>query len=72
MGDAVARPLTVPLDGQLKLGELMAFISYLWMLYQPLKWFGDFYSFMVRAFAGAERVFEVIDARSEPFEIGCR
>lgn len=45
----------------------MAFISYLWMLYQPLKWFGDFYSFMVRAFAGAERIFEVIDARSEPF-----
>ena len=56
------------LEGQLKLGELMAFISYLWMLYQPLKWFGDFYSFMVRAFAGAERIFEVIDARSEPFE----
>jgi ATP-binding cassette subfamily B protein len=38
------------------------------MLYQPLKWFGDFYSFMVRAFAGAERIFEVIDARSEPFD----
>ena len=56
------------LDGQLQLGALMAFISYLWMLYQPLKWFGDFYSFMVRAFAGAERIFEVIDARSEPFE----
>ncbi len=55
------------LDGQLQLGALMAFISYLWMLYQPLKWFGDFYSFMVRAFAGAERIFEVIDARSEPF-----
>jgi ATP-binding cassette, subfamily B, bacterial len=56
------------LEGQLKLGALMAFISYLWMLYQPLKWFGDFYSFMVRAFAGAERIFEVIDARSEPFD----
>jgi len=52
---------------KLMLGELMAFISYLWMLYRPLKWFGDFYSFMVRAFAGAERIFEVIDARSEPF-----
>ena len=56
------------LEGQLKLGALMAFISYLWMLYQPLKWFGYFYSFMVRAFAGAERIFEVIDARSEPFD----
>ncbi len=56
------------LDGELKLGALMAFISYLWMLYQPLKWFGDFYSFMVRAFAGAERIFEIVDARSEPFD----
>ena len=55
------------INGVLSLGELMAFIAYLWMLYHPLKWFGDFYSFMVRAFAGAERIFEVIDARSEPF-----
>ncbi len=53
---------------ELHLGELMAFISYLWMLYRPLKWFGDFYSFMVRAFSGAERIFEVIDAKSEPFD----
>ena len=45
----------------------MAFIAYLWMLYHPLKWFGDFYSFMVRAFAGAERIFEIVDAPSEPF-----
>ena len=52
----------------LTLGELMAFITYIWMLYQPLKWFGDFYGFMMRAYAGAERIFEVIDARSEPFD----
>ena len=49
-------------------GELIAFISYIWMLYQPLKWFGDFYGFMMRAYAGAERIFEVIDARREPFD----
>ena len=55
------------ISGVLSLGELMAFTAYLWMLYHPLKWFGDFYSFMVRAFAGAERIFEIIDARSEPF-----
>ena len=54
--------------GDLSLGELMAFIAYLWMLYHPLKWFGDFYSFMVRAFAGAERIFEIVDAPSEPFD----
>ena len=55
------------LDGELTLGALMAFVTYIWMLYQPLKWFGDFYGFMMRAYAGAERIFEVIDARLEPF-----
>ena len=54
--------------GGLKPGELFAFIMYIMMLYQPLKWFGDFYGFMMRAYAGAERIFEVIDARSEPFD----
>ena len=56
------------LGQELTLGVLMAFISYLWMLYQPLRWFGDFYGFMVRAYAGAERVFEIIDSKPEPFE----
>lgn len=53
---------------ELELGALMAFNFYLMMLYRPLKWFGDFYSFMVRAFAGAERIFEIIDAPSEPYD----
>ena len=56
------------LGGDFKLGELTAFISFLWMLYQPLRWFGDSYNFMLRAFAGAERIFEVMDAPSEPFK----
>ena len=51
-----------------KLGDLMLFVMLLWMLYQPLKWFGDFYGFMLRAFAGAERIFEVIDTNTEPFD----
>lgn len=55
------------LGGELTLGELTAFIIYLWMLYSPLKWFGDFYNFMIHAYAGAERVFEVIDTPVEPF-----
>jgi ATP-binding cassette subfamily B protein len=46
----------------------MAFVTYIWMLYQPLKWFGDFYGFMMRAYAGAERIFEVIDGRPEAFD----
>ncbi|MEW6753429.1 MAG: ABC transporter transmembrane domain-containing protein [Candidatus Latescibacterota bacterium] len=53
---------------ELALGELMAFNFYLMMLYRPLRWFGDFYAFMVRALAGAERIFEVLDSRPEPFE----
>ncbi len=56
------------LAGDLTLGELMAFISYLWMLYRPLRWFGDFYNFMLRAYAGAERIFEIMDAPTEPFD----
>jgi ATP-binding cassette subfamily B protein len=51
-----------------KVGDLMFFIMLLWMLYQPLKWFGDFYGFMLRAYAGAERIFEVIDTNMEPFD----
>ncbi len=55
------------LVGELTLGELTAFISYLWMLYRPLRWLGDFYNFMIRAYAGAERIFEVMDTPVEPF-----
>ena len=50
---------------ELTLGVLLAFVAYLWMLYQPMQWFSDYYSFMVRAYAGAERMFEVIDSRPE-------
>ena len=56
------------LGGELTIGELIAFISYLWMFYQPFKWFGDFYNFMIHAYAGAERIFEVMDTSVEPFD----
>ena len=55
------------LGGELTLGQLTAFISYLWMFYRPLKWFGDYYNFMIHAYAGAERIFEVMDTPIEPF-----
>ncbi len=54
------------LDQELKLGALMAFVSYIWMLYGPLKWFGELTNWMTRAFASAERVFEIIDSPTEP------
>ena len=56
------------LRGEMTLGALVAFISYLWMLYQPLRWFGELYNIVLRAFAGAERIFEVVDSGSEPYE----
>ena len=56
------------LQERLTLGELMLFVSYMWMMYQPLRWFGDCYNFMMRAFAGAKRIFEVIDHQPEPFD----
>ena len=55
------------LGEELTLGELMAFVIYLWMLYSPLKWFGDFYNFMIHAYAGAARIFEVMDTPIESF-----
>lgn len=55
------------LRGDITMGTLLAFVAYLWMLYQPLRWFGDYYSFMMRAYAGAERIFEAIDSRPEPY-----
>jgi len=56
------------MSGQLTLGTLLAFYSYMWMVYGPLEWFGQVNSWMTRAFAGAERVFEVIDTDPEAYE----
>src|SRR5262249_55392989 len=53
------------LGQELTLGELLAVISYLWMLYWPLQWFGQIHGSMTQAFAGAERIFEVLDAPAE-------
>ncbi len=56
------------LGGEMTLGALVAFISYLWMLYEPLRWFGELYNVLLRAFAGAERIFEVTDSKPETSE----
>ena len=54
--------------GGLTLGTLLAFYRYVWMVYGPLEWFGQVNSWMTRAFAGAERVFEVIDTSPESYD----
>ena len=52
---------------QLTLGTLLAFYAYMWMLYEPIEWFGQVNNWMTRAFAGAERIFEVIDTPAEAY-----
>lgn len=56
------------LRGELTLGTLMAIYYYMWLVYGPLEWFAEVNSWMTRAFAGAERIFEVIDAPPEAYE----
>ena len=58
----------VVIDGGLTLGTLLAFYSYMWLLYGPLHWFGEVNNWMTRAFAGAERIFEVIDTPPEAYD----
>jgi ATP-binding cassette subfamily B protein len=52
----------------LKVGELVAFNSYLAVLIQPIFAFGFLSSFISRAAVSAERVFEVLDAKSDVIE----
>ena len=56
------------ISGELTFGTLLAFYTYMWMVYGPLEWFGQVNSWMTRAFAGAERVFEVIDTVPESYD----
>jgi ATP-binding cassette subfamily B protein len=54
--------------GELSLGTLLAFYSFMWLIYGPLEWFGQVNAWMTRAFAGAERIFEVLDTPPEAYE----
>lgn len=56
------------ISGELTVGTLMAFISYLWMFYHPLQWVSELNNWMTRAFAGAERIFEILDADPEAYD----
>ena len=56
------------LEGRLTLGTLLAFYAYTWLVYGPVEWFAQVNSWMTRAFAGAERIFEVIDTAPEEYE----
>lgn len=53
------------INSQISVGELVAFNSYLAILIMPIFQFGFLASFVSRAVVSAERVFEVVDAKSE-------
>jgi ATP-binding cassette subfamily B protein len=54
--------------GDLSLGTLLAFYGYASLFYGPLQWFGQLTSWMTQAVVGAQRIFEVLDRPSEPYE----
>ena len=54
--------------GELTIGTLLAISWCMAKIYEPLEWFGQVNSWMTRAFAGAERVFEVIDTVPESYD----
>ena len=56
------------LSGEITYGILLAFTRYLWQLYRPLQFFSQINNFITRAFAGAERIFEILDTQSESFD----
>jgi len=51
--------------GQLTLGELVAFNVYLMLLIQPIRMLGFIVSVCQMAIAAGERIFEIVDTRSE-------
>jgi len=56
------------LSDQITLGTLLAFYSYMWLFYGPLEWVAQVNAWMSQSFAGAERIFEVIDTEPEAYE----
>jgi ATP-binding cassette subfamily B protein len=64
-----ARRLAIGLPGEtLTLGTLLAFIAYIWLFYGPLQWFTAILNWMTHAFAGAERIFAVLDSTQEVYD----
>ena len=60
-----ARRLAGADPGGLTLGDLLAFVGYIWLFYGPLQWFTTILNWMTHAFSGAERIFAVLDADPE-------
>ena len=57
-------------DGPMTLGTLFAFLAYLTMFYEPLRYFSPLINWASRAMTAAERLFEVIDSQPEQLDDG--
>jgi len=55
-------------DPTLTLGDLLAFIGYMHLLYMPMKWFATIFNWMSHALTGAERIFGVLDSPPETYD----
>ena len=55
-------------DANLTLGDLLAFVGYIWLFYGPLQWFTVILNWMSAAFASAERVFGLLDTEPEIYQ----
>jgi ATP-binding cassette, subfamily B, bacterial len=55
-------------DVGLTLGDLLAFVGYIWLFYGPLQWFSVILNWMSHAFTSAERIFEIIDSVPESYD----
>jgi ATP-binding cassette subfamily B protein len=55
-------------NGRLSVGELLAIITYLWMLYWPLQWFGQVTGAFGQAMSGAGKVFQMLGTRRECYD----
>ncbi|MFC1743149.1 ABC transporter ATP-binding protein [Candidatus Riflebacteria bacterium] len=55
-------------DPNLSLGTLLAFVSYIALFYAPMQWFTVIINWMSHAFAGAERIFAVLDITPETYD----
>jgi ATP-binding cassette subfamily B protein len=54
--------------GHLTIGTLLAFYNYMLLFYGHLQVFGQINTSMTQAFAGAERIFEILDIPPEGYE----
>ena len=56
-------------DPSLTLGDLLAFIGYIWLFYGPLQWFTSIMNSSTNAFASAERIFSILDEEQETYKV---